>query len=94
MPVSLNDFCKSLAASGIMSADEIKAFLESFPPEKRPKYSQDIARELIQAGKLTRFQAERVYQGKIKGLVLGNYIILAKIGAGGSMSFTRPSLYG
>ena len=38
---------------------------------------------MIQAGKLTRFQAERVYQGKTKGLVLGNYVILAKIGAGG-----------
>ena len=83
MPVSLNDFCKSLAASSIMSAGDIKAFLESFPAEKRPKYSQDLARELVRAEKITKYQAQAVYQGQTKGLVLGNYVILSKIGAGG-----------
>src|SRR6185503_11634525 len=32
---------------------------------------------------LTKFQAQEAYQGKAKGLVLGNYALLDKIGAGG-----------
>ena len=83
MPVSLKDFAKSLADSGLMSADEIREFLGSFPPRSGPSTPRDLARELIQAGKLTKYQAEEVYQGKTKGLVLGNYVILDKIGAGG-----------
>ena len=41
------------------------------------------ARELVTADKLTRFQAQAVYQGKTKTLVLGNYELLDKIGEGG-----------
>ena len=33
--------------------------------------------------KLTLYQARAVYQGKPKGLTLGNYVVLDKIGAGG-----------
>ncbi len=83
MPVSLKDFAKSLAASGLMSADEIRDFLSTFPSEKRPKSTRDLAREIIRAGKITKYQAEEVYHGRTKGLVLGNYVILDKIGAGG-----------
>ena len=32
MPVSLKQFCKSLCDSGVMSADEVRAFLDTFPP--------------------------------------------------------------
>src|SRR5262249_38422027 len=32
---------------------------------------------------LTKFQAEQVWQGKGKSLVLGNYVLLEKIGQGG-----------
>ena len=83
MPVSLKDFAKSLAASGLMSADEIRDFLGTLPSEKRPKSTRDLARELIRAGKITKYQAEEVYHGRTKGLVLGNYVLLDKIGAGG-----------
>ena len=83
MPVSLKDFAKSLAASGLMSTEEVRDFLGTFPAEKRPKSSQDLARELIRAGKITKYQAMEVYHGRTKGLVLGNYVILDKIGAGG-----------
>src|SRR5579871_1316838 len=43
----------------------------------------DLARELVKQKQLTQFQAQRVYEGKAKSLVLGNYTILDKIGAGG-----------
>ena len=34
-------------------------------------------------GKLTKFQAQAVYQGKTRGLVVGNYVVLDKLGQGG-----------
>jgi len=83
MAISLGQFIDNLTRSGLVSADEISAFQESLPPEKRPSDSQGLARELIQAGMLTRYQAAAVYHGKIKGLVLGDYTVLDQIGAGG-----------
>jgi serine/threonine protein kinase len=53
---------------------------------RRDELHQDakiLARELVREGKLTKFQAQAVYQGNLKGLVLGDYAILDKIGSGG-----------
>src|SRR5262249_43273090 len=38
---------------------------------------------LVRHKKLTRFQAEEIWRGKGKSLVLGNYLLLEKIGQGG-----------
>ena len=83
MAVTLEQFAENLTRSGLMSAAELSAFQESLAPEKRPQDVQDLARELIQAGKLTRYQAAAVYHGKTRGLVLGEYTVLDQIGAGG-----------
>ncbi|HUT93602.1 MAG TPA: bifunctional serine/threonine-protein kinase/formylglycine-generating enzyme family protein [Thermoguttaceae bacterium] len=83
MAVTLKQFVENLTQSGLMSAAELSAFQEGLPPEKRPRDVQDLARELIQAGKLTRYQAAAVYHGKTRGLVLGEYTVLDQIGAGG-----------
>ena len=42
-----------------------------------------LSRALVKAGKLTPYQAAAVYQKKSRGLLIGNYIILDKIGQGG-----------
>ena len=52
-------------------------------PRAAPKDAEELARELVRKKKLTKFQAEEVYRGKGKSLVLGNYVLLEKIGAGG-----------
>ena len=83
MAVTLEQFIENLTRSGLVSADELSAFQDGLPPDKRPSDPQGLARELIQAGKLTRYQAAAVYHGKIKGLVLGDYTVLDQIGAGG-----------
>jgi serine/threonine protein kinase len=82
MPLSLEQFAKSLAASGLMTAEEIKAFHASLPAEKR-KDVPHFATELVRGGKLTRYQAATIYQGGTLSLVMGDYRILDKIGAGG-----------
>ena len=83
MEVVLSQFVKSLAASGLMSAAEIQAFIEGLPPEKKPSDGADLARELVRQRKLTKFQAQAVYQGKTRGLLLGDYVALDRIGHGG-----------
>ena len=70
--------------SGLMSAAEVSTFQDSLPPDKRPK---DVATARPRAGpapgKLTKYQAQAVYQGKTKGLVFGEYVVLDKLGEGG-----------
>ncbi|MFH1924443.1 MAG: serine/threonine-protein kinase, partial [Planctomycetota bacterium] len=83
MPVSLEQFVDNLIASGLFAAAELAAFQDKLAPDKRPKDAQGLARELNRAGKLTKYQAAQVYQGKAKGLVLGDYVILDEIGHGG-----------
>ena len=42
-----------------------------------------LARALQKSGRLTAYQAAALYQGKSRGLLIGNYLILDKLGAGG-----------
>ena len=83
MAVSIRKFAENLIQSGLITAAELSAFQESLPPEKRPKDIQGLARELVRARKITKYQAAVIYRGQTKGLVLGEYVMLEKIGAGG-----------
>lgn len=80
MAVPLEQFLKHLEDSGILAGDTIKEFI---PPVATPKDAEELARELVRKKKLTKFQAEEVYRGKGKLLVLGNYVLVERIGAGG-----------
>jgi len=80
MPVPLEQFVKHLEDSGILAGDTLQEFI---PPRASPKDAEELVRELVRQKKLTRFQAEQVWQGKGKSLVLGNYLLLDKIGQGG-----------
>ncbi len=58
--------------------------LENFvPPKAQPKDAQQLAEQLVHSKCLTKFQAQEIYAGRAKSLILGNYTILDKIGAGG-----------
>src|SRR5579864_6254626 len=80
MAVPLEQFVKHLEDSGILAGDTLQDFL---PPKASPKDGPELLRELIRQRKLTKFQAEQLWQGKGKSLVLGNYLLLEKIGQGG-----------
>jgi serine/threonine protein kinase len=80
MAVALEKFVKQLEDSGIVAPGTLENFV---PPKAHPKDAEELARQLIKAGNLTPFQAQHVIQGKAKALILGNYTILDKIGAGG-----------
>lgn len=83
MPLTLRQFAQCLADSGLMSLAELKAYHESLPADARPRSADDLAQTLIRDRKLTKFQAEQLTQGRFKGLVLGNYALLEKLGQGG-----------
>lgn len=80
MAVPLERFIKQLEDSGILAGDTLNDFL---PPKSDPKDAEELARELVRQRKLTKFQAEEIYRGRAKSLLLGNYVLMEKIGAGG-----------
>jgi len=83
MAISLEEYRRRLVEAGLFSAEELRQFEQALPPDRRPGDAGDLATELHRAGRLTRFQAAAVYQGKHRYLVLGEYEILERLGAGG-----------
>ncbi|HEY2154259.1 MAG TPA: protein kinase, partial [Isosphaeraceae bacterium] len=87
-PVIVDDpdlarFVKDAAEIGLFEASEIRTFLDNLPPGKRPRDARGLARELVTAKRLTAYQAGAICQGKAKGLAIGRYVVLDKLGAGG-----------
>jgi len=83
MPLSFEAFINDLDSAGLLAAGELRAFCDGLPPKRRADDAQGLAKELVRAGKLTRYQAANALQGKAKHLVFDEYLILAKIGEGG-----------
>ena len=83
MAISLDQFTKQLVESGLMSAADASAALAGLPAEQQPKDGEQLVRLLVKLKKLTPYQAQQIYAGKGKSLVLGNNVILEKLGQGG-----------
>jgi len=83
MPLSAEQFGKSLVSSGVMSGDELKVFWNGLDADDRPKDGPAFARLLVERSKLTEFQAQELLAGLKAPLVYGDYVLTAKIGAGG-----------
>ena len=74
------EFIEHVIASGLLDRAEVQRAVESLPPTDRARL---VARHLVEAGKLTKFQAERLLAGKTDGFQLGQYRILDELGRGG-----------
>ncbi len=83
MAVLLDQFVETLSQSGLMTAGDMQEFLDGLQADERPETGEDLAKLLVRHDKLTRFQAQCIYQGKTKGLVFDEYTVLDKIGQGG-----------
>lgn len=77
--VSVDSFISGLRRCGLFADEDVDALLSDLPQSD----SSAIARQLVARKKLTPFQARVLLKGRWKGLVLGNYIILEKLGQGG-----------
>ncbi|OAI53501.1 hypothetical protein AYO47_04655 [Planctomyces sp. SCGC AG-212-M04] len=79
MALTLEQFVDQLSASGLVAAEEVRAFRD----KNSPADSEQFAKLLVKHKVLTAWQAQQVYAGKAKSLVLGNYVCLEKLGQGG-----------
>lgn len=78
------DACvRYLTEAGLVSVEQLQR-LESVLSDSTVKTDgSNLLRHLVATGKLTSFRATTVADGNAKSLVLGNYVLLEKIGAGG-----------
>jgi predicted Ser/Thr protein kinase len=80
--ISVQQFVQRLMANGLLSQDELGALLARLPARLK-RNAWEIGLELVRQGKLTRYQLMMLFQEKSPRLVLGNYVILDRLGAGG-----------
>lgn len=71
---------------GYESADASASGSEDSGPHETSalgEQTQSLARQLIETGKATRFQVRAILAGASKGLRIGDYIVIDRIGSGG-----------
>lgn len=78
-PVAIDEFVGCLRKSRLLNDSEVELLVEQYEPTS----SEAFAKQLISRNKLTQFQAKALLKGRWKGLVLGNYTVLEKLGEGG-----------
>ncbi len=76
-PASAEDTARRVRESGVVAPADLDATLAGLSG------GADLLAALRAADLITPFQAERLAAGKYKGFLLGRYVILDKIGAGG-----------
>ena len=79
---SLDVFWKQVADSGLMDVQQVSSVARSLDAES---LSTDAAaaRKLVDLGFLTRFQADRLLEGKSRGFFFDQYKVLDLVGVGG-----------
>jgi serine/threonine protein kinase len=76
--VDLEEFKRAVQELGLLRRSEFERFVTGALGGVA-----GLAKALVKARKLTAYQAAALCQGKSRGLVIGNYFILDKLGAGG-----------
>lgn len=86
--IPVENFVSSLRRCGLFQVEEIDSLLSDLDAQDSNS-SSSIAKLLVSQKKLTPFQARVLLRGRWKGLVLGNYELLDKLGQGGMGSVFR-----
>ncbi len=66
----------------LVTKDELAAIAQKLPTAQRQEI-EPLLNALVAAGKVTQFQARTIIKGRGKGLLLGTYLVLDKLGQGG-----------
>ena len=75
---SYREFAAALTEIGLIDAAELERFAAD-----SAEGVLGLSRALVKADKLTPYQAAAIYQNKSRGLLVGDYLILDKVGQGG-----------
>ena len=75
----LETFIDGLRRSGLIDEKELQRLVVTSAAED----ADSFARELVEHDALTAYQARALSRGRWKGLILGNYTIVEKLGKGG-----------
>lgn len=81
--VTSASFLESFAEANILPESEVTQFSTNLPKSIRDAGAVEIAKEAIRQGRLTKFQAQVLLNGRGKALTLGAYLVLDQIGQGG-----------
>ena len=78
----LAQFARELTENGLVETADVESLKEQIMVREGPRDAAALARELVRYSRLTPYQAAAVLQGKTEGLLIGNYVVLEKPGAG------------
>lgn len=78
-PATRDDFLQLLRKTSLLTPQQLDSLIQQ---RSLPADASGTAAALIQAGVLTRFQADQLLKGRYRGFELGKYRILEPIGGG------------
>jgi serine/threonine protein kinase/Leucine-rich repeat (LRR) protein len=82
--LSVTEFIDSLSTSGLLPPSDVAQIRDRTAADTAGSSTiANLVDWLVAEQKLTRYQADLLVKGRLAGLVLGNYVILDKIGQGG-----------
>jgi eukaryotic-like serine/threonine-protein kinase len=80
--ISVDEFSKRVSETGILPSSELSALQRDFLSESSSLEGDSFAKFLVRRKKLSKYQAQAIYQGKERGLVIGKYMLIEEIGGG------------
>ncbi len=88
-PLGVDAFLDLLRRSGLVEKDRLNALLLEMKREAGGHSISDterVAQRIVEAGLITRWQADKLLEGRHKGFFLGKYKLLGHLGTGGMSS--------
>jgi serine/threonine protein kinase len=77
------EFVKCLIDTNLITPNSLQKFIQSIPASQRPTTGEALAKYLVAAEWLTRYQADAVLKKQFDRLTIAQYELLDQIGAGG-----------
>lgn len=81
-PVAAQDFFELIAKSGLLTTAQVRKVQDKLQLEESTS-AEEAARQMVKEKLLTPFQAERLLEGRYRGLVIDRYRIRELLGFGG-----------
>jgi serine/threonine protein kinase len=81
--ISRDEFVKRLSESGLLSGAEMSAACAGLGGHAGDSSAGELAQGLVDAGRLTTFQAAAILERRSCPLLIGNYAIESRLGSGG-----------